>query len=155
MTNIQCPDCRGAGKVYDQVEWSDGLGGVTCTCDLCDGKGALADPLAQLREYKRAARAVAADYAQLRRHVLCFIDTSDPKRKGHVRGMPGASPHASTWLDYLKQAANAVAPLLVAEVRAVESADHAAGHHAEPPPPHDCPRTNARRYCTACAEVQS
>jgi len=145
----ECPDCRGRGTVYDQVEWSDGLGGVTCTCSLCDGRGKL-DVLADLRRYKRQSLAAGAALEQLQCHVLCYLDTSDASRAGSVRGMPGASPHATAWLPYLKRAADATAALLSAEVRRVEALDHDAGHHVKPPPAHSCPLTNARAYCPAC-----
>lgn len=144
-----CPDCRGEGTVCDQVQWSDGLGGVTCTCSLCDGRGRI-DVVAELRRHKKRGLAAAEALAQLRRHVLCYLDTSDPKRGGHVRGMPGASPHASTWVDYLRREADATAVRLVAEIQEQQALDHEAGYHAELPPPYDCPLTNARRYCAAC-----
>jgi hypothetical protein len=149
-TNIsECPDCRGKGTVYDQVEWSDGLGGVTATCSLCDGEGKL-NILADLRKYKHQAGESGAALAQLRRRVLCYIDTSNPKRNGDVRGMPGASPHVSTWRQYLEGEARATAERLTIEVVEMERRDHAEGHHAKPVPAHKCPITNARAYCPDC-----
>lgn len=148
-TSTECPDCRGEGTVYDQVEWSDGLGGVTCTCSLCDGKGSI-DAIAELRRYKRAAGQAGGALEQLRRHVLCYLDTSDPARGGNVRGMPGASPHVSTWRRYLETEAAATAARLSVEVIDMMRLDHAGGHHAEPPPAWPCAKTNARAYCPLC-----
>jgi len=152
MTNTnssECPECRGKGTVYDQVEWSDGLGGVTCTCSLCDGKGSL-NVLAELRKYKRQALESRDALAQLQRHVLCYLDTSDPKRSGNVRGMPGAAPSATTWLPYLQKVADAAAARLTAEVRLMQRQDHEEGHHAKPVPKWPCATTNARAYCPLC-----
>lgn len=53
MTNTntsECPDCHGKGTVYVQVQWSDGLGGATATCSLCDGTGKI-NILADLRKW--------------------------------------------------------------------------------------------------------
>jgi hypothetical protein len=153
ITNTECPDCRGKGTVYDQVEWSDGLGGVTCTCSLCDGKGSL-DVIAALRRYKRDARQTGTALEQLRKHVLCYVDTSDPARAGNVRGMPGASPFVNTWLSYLKAEAAATAARLSAEVRDMERRGHEEGHHAKAPPPWPCALTNARAYCPLCPSTE-
>lgn len=145
----ECPECKGNGTVYDQVQWSDGLGGVTATCALCDGKGSL-NVLAELRKYKRQAINSGAALAQLQRHVLCYLDTSDPKRGGNVRGMPGASPHANTWHAYLKTVADVTAARLMVEVVEMERRGHTEGHHAQPVPKWSCAMTNARAYCPLC-----
>jgi hypothetical protein len=152
MTNTNtsaCPDCRGEGTVYDQVQWSDGLGGVTATCTLCDGTGKI-DILANLRKYKRQALESGKALAQLQRHVLCYLDTSDPLRDGNVRGIPGASPHADTWHAYLKTVANVTAERLTIECVEMERRDHAEGHHTKPVPKWPCALTNSRAYCLEC-----
>lgn len=149
MTKQTCPDCKGTGTVYDQVEWSDGLGGVMCTCHLCDGKGEF-DIIADLRRYKRQAAEAVGALATLRKQVLCYVDTSDPKRQGNVRGMPGASSHVKTWLEYLQRSASTTAAQLTTEVIAMERRGHEEGHHATPPPAWPCPLTNARAYCPLC-----
>lgn len=149
----ECPDCRGKGSVYTQVQWSDGLGGATATCSLCDGTGAL-DILADLHKYKRRALESGAALAQLQRHVLCYLDTSDPKRDGNVRGMPGASPHADTWHAYLKTVADVTAARLTVECVEMERRSHAEGHHAKPVPKWPCALTNSRAYCLECNPQQ-
>jgi hypothetical protein len=145
----ECPQCLGKGTVYGQVQWSDGLGGVTCQCSLCDGKGVL-DVLAELRKYKKQALESRDALDQMQRQVLCYLDTSDPKRGGNVRGMPGAAPYATTWLPYLQRTADATAARLTTEVRLVERQDHEKGHHTKPVPAWACALTNARAYCPLC-----
>lgn len=153
-SKVECPDCRGKGTVYDQVQWSDGLGGVTCTCSLCDGEGKL-DVIVNLRKYKRQAAESGAALEQLRRRVLCYLDTSDPTRDGNVRGMPGASPFSDTWRAYLETETDAVAARLTAEVMLTEKKDHEAGHHKGPVPAWSCAMTNARAYCSLCHPIKT
>lgn len=156
MTNTntsECPDCRGEGSLYTQVQWSDGLGGATATCSLCDGTGKI-DILADLRKYKRRALESGAALAQLQRHVLCYLDTSDPKRDGNVRGMPGASPNADTWHAYLKTVADVTAARLTVACVEMARRGHAEGHHAKPVPPWPCALTNSRAYCLECSPQQ-
>lgn len=125
------------------------VGGLTATCALCDGKGEL-NMLAELRKYKRQALRSGSELAQLQSHVLCYLDTSDPKRDGNVRGMPGAAPHANTWHAYLKTVADATAARITVAVVEMERLGHVEGHHAASVPKWPCAVTNARAYCPLC-----
>ena len=48
-TPATCPHCRGEGCVGIWVDWSDGMGGSSATCPLCEGKKVLDfDPCKEL-----------------------------------------------------------------------------------------------------------
>jgi hypothetical protein len=52
-TATTCPICNGTGIVGTWVQWSDGLGGASATCSLCDGAGSFDfDPATELARLK-------------------------------------------------------------------------------------------------------
>lgn len=56
-TTTICPHCNGRGEFPCFVQWSDGLGGSSAACSVCDGRGTIDfDPVKQLAEIKAALK---------------------------------------------------------------------------------------------------
>lgn len=48
-----CPYCHGSGEIGTWVQWSDGLGGSSAQCPVCDGNKAIDfDPVQELAQIK-------------------------------------------------------------------------------------------------------
>lgn len=48
-----CPHCNGTGEIGTWVQWSDGLGGSSAQCPVCDGNKTIDfDPVQELAKIK-------------------------------------------------------------------------------------------------------
>lgn len=115
---MNCPRCRGNGKSFETVQWSDGLGQVETSCRACEGSGQLGDLGSLIDRAVRAESQLAAEHAALvalRTHVALYLhySSTDTNTNPRLCNAPNPSPYASVWLEYLKTAA-ALAPRLTA-----------------------------------------
>jgi hypothetical protein len=77
----------------------------TRICDLCDGKGEVADPVELARQYKRQAREAQDALYHLKMDVALYLATE----QGHLpepplRGAPRPSACPETWHKHLVDA---------------------------------------------------
>lgn len=56
-----CPHCNGRGEIGVWVDWSDGMGGSSAACSVCDGTG------------KADFHAVARELAEIKTRLQSFL----------------------------------------------------------------------------------
>lgn len=131
-----CPHCHGKGSHTGVHNWSDGPGLVDYTCELCNGSGTYdKDLLSEVLRLKRAHANAASELESLRGYVALYLATSE----GTLPSPPlahalGPSTYPSTWLPYLKRAAQAARTAPGFKTYKCECGEYTSHHKDEGPP---------------------
>lgn len=82
-----CPHCHGKGEVGIWVDWSDGMGGSSATCPLCDGRKTV-DTATLLKEFV-ALKTVLPDllykaWLVAGCHVVSYREHAADRKTSHI-----------------------------------------------------------------------